>query len=117
MKKILIIDESSEILNTMKMYLEETSKCQVEIARSFEQASEIVPVFKPNVIILDYFWNREVVTFLNGLGRLYTPPPRIIIMSTMPNIREHLSDINAEFIVKPFSIDEFDILLRCHDNT
>ena len=95
-KKILIVDDSKEDVQTMVSLLEDSGYSQIDSADSGNKAMEKVKSFKPDVVIIDVILpdmdGFDVCMKIRALGDK-EPEPKIIM------ITRYLDKINAKIAV------------------
>ncbi|UKT63044.1 response regulator [Pedobacter mucosus] len=119
MKRILVVDDNSAILDVLEILLSEEGykvKC-------VDDASDFLPVvidFEPQLIILDIqlgrYDGRALCDNLKGLGNTKDIP--VLLMSAKVNIRDMgvYTCTAQEFITKPFDIDDVVRRVSSHIN-
>ena len=106
-KRILIIDDNLDILEVLKMTLED-AEYEVLTSPDGENAVNIVGSFSPNLILLDVLLSgkdgREICKMLKATDTTKDVP--IVIIAANPDFAMSALESGAEeFLEKPFSLD------------
>lgn len=107
--KILIVDDSSDLLKVLKIFLEK-KLYQVSIASTKELFTTELRNFKPDVILLDIYMKdigdgREICKTLKS--NIETKEIPVILMSAANKALENYEECNADAIIeKPFSLSK-----------
>jgi len=105
--KILIVDDSIDLLEVLKIFLEGKS-CQVCTVNSKELFTTQLKTFKPEVIILDVYVKnfgdgREICRAIKY--NIETKNIPVILMSADNKALENYEECNADAIIeKPFNL-------------
>ena len=107
--KILILDDSRDLLEALKMFLEDKLYivCTVYTAK---QLTEALFVFKPDLIIIDIYLNgkaegRDICRIIKS--DIETKHIPIILMSASKKALENYEECQADTIIeKPFNLME-----------
>ena len=107
-KKILILDDNEDILDMMKVALEDEGH-EVECLANTDDIYKTIDSIKPNVVILDY-----ILSGINGgelCHQIKTNPATahipVIMVSGHQRVLESLGNYGADvFIAKPFSLED-----------
>lgn len=108
MKKLLIADDSVDLLELMDLFLSEKGY-EVKCASNKKSIFSTIKRFTPDLIILDVFIEnvdgREICKKLRSLP--YTATVPIIIFSANPYAIANYKSFGAnDYIEKPFSFDD-----------
>ena len=118
-KKILIIDDDLDILETLGSLLEYEG-FEVHSADSVEAGMEAVEQVAPDVILLDIMFPEKKTRGFEAAGEIKEEHPKIPIFAITAINREYAfefdqADIKAEeFINKPVKLDRLVELIRKH---
>ncbi len=111
---ILVVDDSPPVITMIKKILKGYN---LKEARSGEEALEIIPVFKPDLILLDVTMHGidgfEVCRRVRSDGGYNTV--KIIMVSSGTILKERIKGYEAgadDYICKPFNKDEFQAKVR-----
>jgi len=108
MKKILIIDDNEDILDSLSILLED----QGYVISTFTKGEDAVKkafVFSPDLIILDLLLSGKDGCDIVKLLRKFRTTKKIpiIMMSAHPSAEKSAKNCGADdFLAKPFDIDE-----------
>jgi DNA-binding response OmpR family regulator len=111
-KRILIVDDSPEILKLLYDLLTEEGYFVITRSLALHELGE-VRLADPNLIILDHLLkaldsSEDILVQLSDSIDLRDIP--VLICTPLPNAKEELVEqlkpVNVELIVKPFEIDE-----------
>ena len=106
MPRILVVDDEPTTLKMMEMTLK-LEKYDVATALDGTVALEMVPTFKPDLIILDLMMPGQTgFDVLNTLKRQYANPPPVIIFSAKDSIQSMIEAKESgayKYLVKPVS--------------
>lgn len=103
MKRILVIDDDAEILLSMKALLS-TRNYEVETVRKWENTFVTIEVFKPDLILLDYFLSGNTGDRICKEIKKGTPHiPILIFSANLKNNKDYGAD---DFIEKPFDAND-----------
>ncbi len=107
MKKILVCDDDQEIVDLIKIILENNGY-RVSVLTSGEIALEKIKAYLPDLILLDIWMpgldSEKITKTLKENAKTKHIP--IIIISALSNLKKLAKDIGADsFISKPFDID------------
>ena len=111
-KRILVVDDSPEILELIRDLLTEEGYVVITRLAALQEIEE-VRLANPNLIILDHLLkgldgSHDILAQLRGSVDLSNVP--VIICTALRNaelvLAEQLKPVNVELIVKPFDIDE-----------
>jgi CheY-like chemotaxis protein len=107
-KKLLVVDDEQDILEFLKVILEEEGYTVVTTDKDeyLEQLNNDIP---PDLILLDMLLSgkdgREIVKYLKLQEKTKHIP--IIMFSAHPNAKESARQAGADdFVAKPFEIDQ-----------
>lgn len=108
MSKIIILDDSPDLLEVMKFFLEEKGY-EVETASSHQNLITLIKSFSPDLIILDVFLQgedgREICKELRRSGE--TKYLCILLFSTSPKALANAKKCGADgYITKPFGLTD-----------
>ncbi len=108
MSKIIIVDDSEDILSVLKYFLSDKGYT-VETLTKSEDLFSLIPSFTPDLIILDIFLGgedgREICRELRKLQR--TRHLCILMFSASPKALANCEEYGADgFIEKPFGLTE-----------
>lgn len=117
-KKVLICDDDEDILELMKIMLED-SGYDVSTSTSGKGIQEQSKKFRPDVLILD-LWMPEVdgkdVTHLLKANRETKNIP-IVVVSALTNCEKMAKEIGADdFLPKPFNMEDLIKKVKKHTN-
>lgn len=112
MKDILIIEDDASILEVLRIFcLQCNQSCRG--ATSLESAIEEVRKKKPDLILLDLLLGTDYGTTIIDLARrLYSPAPKIVVMSAMTNAKKISNSYDVPFLEKPFDLDLIEEIIR-----
>jgi DNA-binding response OmpR family regulator len=107
-KKILILDDNEDILEMMKVALEDEGH-EVESMTNTDDIYKTIQTIKPNLVIVDY-----ILSGINGgeLCHQIKSNPKtdhipVIMVSGHQRVLQSLGNYGADvFIAKPFSLEE-----------
>ena len=107
-KKILILDDNEDILDMMKVALEDEGH-EVECISNTDDIYKTIELIKPNLLIVDY-----ILSGNNGgefCHQVKTNPSTahipVIMVSGHQRVLESLGNYGADvFIAKPFSLED-----------
>lgn len=107
-KKVLIVDDDYEILNVMRLILEQVNNYEVDICARGEELFDLSEDL-PDVILLDLAMSgvdgRDICKYLKSQQETKHLP--IIIVSANPNIAKIANAASADdFLSKPFDMSE-----------
>lgn len=116
MKRILVVDDDSSILEVLQMMLEE-EEYTIETTAISEEIYRRVDDFQPNLILLDVLMagidGRTIARTLKQQDHTRNIP--IIMLSATPTVEETaLASGGDEFLAKPFEIDALLMLIEKH---
>lgn len=105
MKRVMVQDTDDDLLETMKIILEEAGYTVLPILRYNDVVSKINN-FRPSVILLDFrLTGEESISLCNKIKKEF-PDISVIAMSCNINIHnEYTKGGFDDFIAKPFDID------------
>lgn len=115
MPKILVVDDDKDLLEVMYSLLSKKG-FEVEINSNWEEASDKIDTFKPQLILLDVFLSGidglEICQKLKSQPQTRDIP--ILIFSAYPRVAEKvIYEYGADdFIAKPFEIN--DLIMKVH---
>lgn len=118
MKKVLVIDDSSDVLTLMKILLA-VHGYEVKATRKLNNALNTILQFKPGIVLLDIDpANDNGKTFCKDLkSHEETKHIPIVLFSSKRDIETSLKDcLAADFILKPFAIEELLSKIKEHYN-
>lgn len=108
MSKLIIVDDSEDLLDVMKFFLEEKGY-EVETVRNKRSLIPLIKSFSPDLIILDVFLSgedgREICRELrrHKEGRYLC----ILMFSASPKVLEKYREYGADGIIeKPFGLND-----------
>ena len=105
-KKILIVDDESDALETMKNILEE-ERYNVITAKNGAYAIDLLKSFKPDLILLDIMMpTLSGYDLLRLLREKINNKVKIVYVTIVPKQDVDLANVDG-FIQKPFSPKEF----------
>lgn len=118
MKKILVVDDDTSILEVLQMMLEEEEYI-IETTAISEEIYQRVADFRPHLILLDV-----LMTGIDGRiiahtlkSQIATRHIPIIMLSATPTVGEAaLASGGDEFLAKPFEIDTLLMLIEKYVN-
>lgn len=106
MPRILVVDDEPTTLKMMEMTLK-LEKYDVATAQDGAIALEMVPTFKPDLIILDLMMPGQTgFDVLHTLKKQYINPPPVIIFSAKDSIQSMIEAKESgayKYLVKPVS--------------
>lgn len=116
MKKILVVDDDSSILEVLQMMLEE-EQYLIETTAISEEIYQRVDDFRPDLILLDVLMTgidgRIIAQTLKQ--QRHTQHIPIIMLSATPTVEETARRSGGdEFLAKPFEIDVLLMLIEKH---
>ena len=108
MSKIVIVDDSKDLLDILKYYLEEKGY-EVEVASRKKDLLSIIKSFTPDLLVLDIFLQgedgRNICKDLKTHKE--TENMCILMFSASPKALGNYKEYGADgFIEKPFGLDE-----------
>ena len=122
MSKIIIVDDSEDILNVMRYFLEEKGYT-IETVTNHDELIPLIKSFSPSIIILDIFLSgedgREICRQLRK--HQSTRHLCVLMFSASPKALTNYADYGADgFIEKPFSLTDIvdkieNVLEKCKD--
>ena len=108
MKKIVIVDDSTDLLEVLKYFLEEKGY-EVVTATSKQDLEEVIEIFSPDLIILDIYLQGEDGREICKNLRKYEETKYLCILMFSASARD-LTNYKAYgadgFIEKPFGLNE-----------
>ena len=115
MTKILLVDDTSDNLEILKLYLEDDY--ELETAMSGEEALEKLPQFQPDLILLDV-----MMPGMNGLDTCrcirslpHTDHIKILFLSAKAGAADRELGLDAggnDYLAKPFEEDDLIAAVR-----
>lgn len=116
MKKILVVDDDSSILEVLQMMLEEEAYT-IETTAMSEEIYQRIADFRPDLILLDVLMSgidgRIIARTLKQQNHTRHIP--IIMLSATPTVEAAARDAGGdEFLAKPFEIDTLLLLIEKH---
>lgn len=116
MKRVIVQDTDDDLLETMKIILEEAEYIVLPILRYKDVISKIKS-FNPSVVLLDFRLTGEDSISLCRKIKKEFPDISIIAMSCNINIhKEYVRGGFDDFIAKPFDIDHLIKILDKYTN-
>ena len=116
-KKILIIDDDQDILETMGSLLEYEG-FEIHSADTVEQGIEMIENVSPDVILLDVMFPEKKTRGFEAAGAIKEKHPKLPILVITAINREYAFDFTEddlhveEFINKPIKIDRLVEIIR-----
>ena len=108
MKKLLIIEDDTDIVDIIECMFDDTD---YEVVKFFEKISiEQIAEINPNIIILDYYLGTELGSdiCLEIKANPITGHIPVVLYSALDNLKELALDSCADgYISKPFDLYEF----------
>jgi DNA-binding response OmpR family regulator len=112
MKKVIVQDTDSDLLETMTIILEEASYEVLPILNYHDVLQEI-GTFKPKLVLLDYMLSGEESKQLCKTIKKDFPAIPIVALSCNHQIKDEFAQAGFDdFINKPFELDELFVVLR-----
>lgn len=113
--KILLVDDSPELLNAYVTFLQSTTPYEIRVASSARAALEIVRSWRPDVVVTDVMMpdmnGLELITHMRS--ELPPPLPAIVAMSGFPDFEREARRRGAQvFQAKPIDTDELVALIE-----
>jgi len=112
-KRIMVINDTQEILQLFREILEEEGGYEVVLASYEPQMLEHVKEYKPNLIISDHVFGEEKVGWQLvqrlKMDRETAEVPIIVCSGAIKELREmegYLTQKNIGVLYKPFDVDE-----------
>jgi excisionase family DNA binding protein len=117
-RKVLLVDDDTELVEIMTKFLEEDGRFEVKIATTGFDAGMLVKEYRPDIIVLDVMLpdinGKEVCQRVRSDNTL--DQVKIICISGMVEL-DKVADLRAagadDFMQKPFTVDK--LLDRCCD--
>jgi DNA-binding response OmpR family regulator len=105
MSNILIVEDSVELKNVF-IQLFSMYNCNVNVLSSGQNINTVIEEFKPDVILLDIFLDREDGRHIcKEIKQVHKTIP-VILVSVSTGLKEHSISCGADdFLAKPFDID------------
>ncbi len=108
-KKILVVDDDSDVLNLLEKWLVD-EKYEVKPVGSAIEALNLLPVFKPGLVITDLFM--EGMDGMSLLNKLHDDNPLlpVIMLSGQAQIPDAIKAMHlgvSAFLTKPVNKEEF----------
>jgi len=118
MKKILVLDDDTDILVLMQMTLK-MNDYQVEAISRWEEIDDSITNFSPDLIILDVSLNgadgREICRSIKQSSKTNHIP--VILFSANAEMGKNLNDAQAQaFIAKPYELSHLLKTIRTYLN-
>ncbi len=113
MKKILIVDDDTDVLEIVKLAL--TSKgFDVNTHSTSVNVAKVVKYYNPDLILLDIHLPKKLGTQIcKELKETYTIP--IILISAHSGYEKTFTGSSADaFMIKPFDIDQLVKIINLH---
>ncbi|WP_158795580.1 response regulator [Pedobacter sp. L105] len=113
MKKVIVQDADCDLLETITIVLQEGEYTVLPLLLCKDIISQI-PIFNPQLVVLDFRLYGEECTHLCKLIKKDFPDLPVIAMSCNSNIENEYQDAGFDnFIIKPFDIEHLlDVLLQ-----
>jgi DNA-binding NarL/FixJ family response regulator len=105
--KITLLERDESISNVILDYLNENYECILSHSGNKEGAYILLKSYPPDILIMDEY-------FINFISMINPYKIKTIIMST--NSRFKCDNRFDRCLIKPFSIDELDIILKDDKN-
>ncbi len=107
MKTLLVVDDEPEICDFLKLFFEER-KYQVRTATSGQEALDMIPKVKPQVVLLDvHMPGMDGLTALKRIKETYSDIKVIMVtaLETREKIEEAIRYGADNYITKPLSLE------------
>lgn len=116
MKKVIVQDTDYDLLETMKIILEEANYTVLPVLK-YKDVNSKIKIFNPSVVLLDFrLTGEDSISLCRKIKKEY-PDISVIAMSCNINIhKEYIRGGFDDFIAKPFDIDHLIKILDKYTN-
>lgn len=119
MKRILVVDDEPDILNTLKSGLERQKSFVVETAENGEEAWKKVQEAAPDLIVLDLFMPKlsgeELLKLIRKNFKTLDTPVIVSTVRRETSSLVHLMNLGAtDYLMKPYDIRELNRLIEMY---
>ncbi|HEY6958031.1 MAG TPA: response regulator [Candidatus Limnocylindria bacterium] len=113
MTNVLVVNDDNDFLDLVKAVLEDEKDFEVELHKTWEDAHNIVKDKKPDLVILDLMYDRELRGF-KLIDLLMLDPetrriPLVVCSAATESLKEHeraLGALGIQTVPKPFDLEQ-----------
>jgi CheY-like chemotaxis protein len=111
--KILIVEDTADILDVLRIYLE-TEGYQVWVANTSLEATNRIRAIAPDCILMDYSIPDFEPEIFTREARERNPEVKLILTSGVPNVKQLATKLDCQgHMTKPYDPEAVVAMLRC----